>query len=241
MNWKLFLISSLLLAAMVGCNTQNSPKATVRVAVAASSAEVLKEIALVYEKKYHNKIEIISGSSGKLATQIEQGAPFDLFLAADSSFIHSLFNKKAIADQGRQFTSNRLAVWSKTPIDSLSSTLKNATKISIANPQIAPFGFAALAVLEKLEIETASLIYGSSISQVNQYIANQSVDVAFTSSSSKNQLLRKGFNVGYWLVVDQELMQHITPLNKHQQTTDFYQFLFSEEVNQIFINHGFNQ
>lgn len=241
MNWKRFFLSSLLIALALGCKQQSKLQPPLRVAVAASSAEVLKEIAIVYGKKHQSKVEIISGSSGKFATQLEQGAPFDIYIAADSSFIDALFQKKKITSQGQPFTSNRLAVWSSSPIESLKNSLQRATNICIANPQTAPFGLAALATFKALDSHPTNLIYGSSIAQVNQYIANQSVEVAFTSSSSKIQLEKGGFKSGFWMLLDTQLIQHIVQLNTNKQTTDFYQFLFSEEVNQLFKTYGFNR
>lgn len=225
---------------MLGCSQQTEQHTPIRIAVAASSADVLKEISTVYEKKHQTKIEVISGSSGKLAAQLEQNAPFDIYLAADATFIQSLFKKKVIDKQGQPFTTNQLAVWSSSPIVSLKTTLEKATKISIANPQTAPFGLAALTIFDELGISPTQLIYGNSIAQVNQYIANNTVDVAFTSSSSRVQLLNEGFEAGYWQLLNQQLTQHIVQINESQLTSNFYQFLFTEEANQIFKTYGFN-
>lgn len=225
---------------MLGCSQQTEQHTPIRIAVAASSADVLKEISTVYEKKHQTKIEVISGSSGKLAAQLEQNAPFDIYLAADSTFIQSLFQKKVIDKQGQPFTTNQLAVWSSLPIVSLKTTLEKATKISIANPQTAPFGLAALTIFDELGISPTQLIYGNSIAQVNQYIANNTVDVVFTSSSSRVQLLNEGFEAGYWQLLNQQLTQHIVQINESQLTSNFYQFLFTEEANQIFKTYGFN-
>ena len=237
MNWKLFLTSNLLVFLITGCTTPAPENVTI--AVAASSADVFKELETLYEKETSTQIAIISGSSGKLATQIESGAPFDIFLAADSSFIYSLAEKGIIKDAGKSFTTNQLVVWSSSPISNLENTLTNASKISIANPELAPFGKVALEVLQQLNIPKEKLVFGSSIAQVNQYIANKSVDVAFTASSSKVQLLNEGFKEGYWLTLDKQLAQHIVCLNQNASTLAFYNFLFTEKANQIFKKHGF--
>ncbi len=241
MNWKRFFLNSQLIVIVFGCSQQTTYQTPIRIAVAASSAKVLKEIALAYESEHHTKIDVITGSSGKLAAQIEQGAPFDIFLAADSTYIHSLFLKGVITEHGQSFTTNRLAVWSSSPIDTLQTLLEKATIISIANPQTAPFGVAALKTFKDLGINPTNLIYGSSIAQVNQYIANQNVAIAFTSSSSKSELERAGFKSGYWLLLDPQLEQHIVMLNSTKSVNDFYHYLFTDNANQILKKNGFNR
>ena len=241
MSWKRYLLSSVLLTVLLGCSEQTTVQTPVRVAVAASSADVMKEIALFYEKNHNIKIDIISGSSGKLATQIESGAPFDLFIAADSLFTNALYSKKLVANKGVNFTTNRLMMWSNTQIDTLETILANASKISIANPETAPFGEAALHFLNQKNAPKSQLVYGTSIAQVNQYIANQSVDIAFTASSSKIQLEKTGFNQGYWQQLDIVLQQQLVLINSTKPAIEFYNFLIAETADSIFKSHGFNQ
>lgn len=239
MNWRIFLASNLLLFLLTSCTTTASESVTI--AVAASSADALKELETLYEKETSTQIDIISGSSGKLATQIENSAPFDLFLSADSTFIYSLVAKGFLKETGKSCTSNQLVMWSTSPISNVESTLTNASKISIANPSLAPFGKLASTVITQHNTPNNKLVLGSSIAQVNQYIANKSVDVAFTSSSSITQLINEGFTDGHWLKLNKQLAQHLVRLNQRDATTAFYNFLFTEKAQQIFKKHGFNK
>ncbi|WP_156317030.1 molybdate ABC transporter substrate-binding protein [Marinagarivorans algicola] len=177
-----------------------------RVAVAANFAEPLKELATAFERTTGHQITIISGSSGKLHAQIVRGAPFDVFLSADTqkpralieqgiatcAFTYArgqlvlLVSKKALARAG---TSAWLE-WLNAP---------SAKRIALANPLVAPYGIAAQQVLERmsdtadtnqhnaqhkaLASKKTQFINAENISQVAHYVNNRSVDAGFIAAS----------------------------------------------------------
>ena len=181
---------------------------TVRVAVAANFAAPLKGLALEFERKTGYRIQVISGSSGKLYAQIIQGAPFDLFLSADT------LKPLALVEQGKAskvftyargqlviFVSERVLPQASTP--AFMAWLKSAAskRIAIANLSVAPYGQAATALLNQWMTNPShadhlgyadssrhaasriKVIHAENISQVAHYVKSGSVDVGFMAAS----------------------------------------------------------
>lgn len=125
------------------------------------------------------------GSSGMLARQIENGAPFDVYLSANEKFVRDL------AAQGRidpatvtPYATGRVAIWSKQERYRSLAGLRKASRIAIPNPAHAPYGVAAWQALEKQglwsELE-ARVVYGENVRQAYQYAASGNADVVLTS------------------------------------------------------------
>jgi molybdate transport system substrate-binding protein len=116
----------------------------VRVAVAANASFVLKKLAAEYKKKTGITIEVISGSSGKLATQIKNGAPYDIFLSADMEFTDAVYKAGFALTRPKVYAMGSLIIGSATgaSLKSWKQLVSSNTggKIAIANPQLAPYG-----------------------------------------------------------------------------------------------------
>ncbi len=179
----------LLLAATFASTTLASEKITI---VAASDLKgCLDEVAANFRKAHAGaEIEVVYGSSGKFKTQIEQGAPFDLFFSADIAFPRELLNANLAVGEVHSYATGRLVLWSKT-IDA--STLKVADltradiqKIAIANPQHAPYGkraeeaLRASGVWEQVE---SKLVYGENIAQTAQFADSGNAQVGIIALS----------------------------------------------------------
>jgi len=236
---------------LLACLPFISAAQTLRVAVAANAQFVAEKLAQAFKKQSGIEAQLIISSSGKLTTQIEQGAPFDVFLSADMKYPQELHEKKLTTAAPKVYAYGALVIWSKTniPFSKNLSGLDNAAikKIAIANPKLAPYGMAAEEAMQKTNTLNAlkpKLVYGESIAQVNQYLLTGAVDAAFTAKSVVLNPAQKG--VGRWTEVDSKLYQPIAQgvvvLKASQNlaaANQFYQFLFSVQAKQIFKAYGY--
>ena len=183
---KVILIATLFFSVCMFANAQKS----VKVAAAANLRDVFMEIKEVYEKENPGvKIDVTFGSSGNFVQQILNGASFDFFMAADKSFPLKLQNKGATYGKVGTYIYGKLAVWSNT-IDvkkGLDVLKTNAVKrISVANPETAPYGERAIELLKKQNIYDevkAKIIYGDNISAAAQYAFTSNTEIGFIALS----------------------------------------------------------
>jgi molybdate transport system substrate-binding protein len=158
-----------------------------RVAAAADLQAALPAIAARFEKETGRHVAVTFGSSGNFETQIENGAPFDVFLSADVDYPRRL-EKAALAEAGSmyEYATGRLVLWTRADsgIDVRQGLAVVADarvrRIAIANPAHAPYGRAAVAALrhERLYDRVESkIVLGENISQAAQFAASGNADV----------------------------------------------------------------
>jgi molybdate transport system substrate-binding protein len=161
------------------------------VAVAANFAEPIKAIAAVLQKTTGHTLGVTVGATGKFYVQIQNGAPFDVFLSADTQTPAKL-EQEGLAQPGSRFTyaTGKLVLWSAsaTRVDNTGQVLKSANlgQVAYANPKIAPYGTAAVQVMEKLGLTVAltpKLVQGESIGQTYTFAATANADVGFVALS----------------------------------------------------------
>jgi molybdate transport system substrate-binding protein len=165
----------------------------ITVGVAANFIVPFGEIASLFEKQTGVKVEPVFTSSGKLYAQINSGAPYDLFLSADEERPAKLY-KDGLAAKPIVYATGRIVLWSadkqfcssvKDWVEAVQSP--KVKKISLANPETAPYGAAAMAALKKAGITDAikdKLVFPQDIGQSFQYASTGSVDVGFCALSS---------------------------------------------------------
>jgi molybdate transport system substrate-binding protein len=164
------------------------------IAVAANMKDAF--LAIQNEFKVDNKADfrVVYGSSGNITAQILNGAPFALFISADESYPLELFKRKMAVDEGKVYAVGKIALISKkTNGISLGSSkadlikaLKQANKIAIAKPELAPYGKAAVDYLKAeglWDLAKDKLVYGDNISIATMYVAAGAADIGFTSLS----------------------------------------------------------
>jgi molybdate transport system substrate-binding protein len=163
--------------------------AEVRAAVAANFTAAMKEIATAFEEAGSNRVAVSYGSTGQLYAQIVNGAPFDVFLAADQRR-PLLLVEKGLASDRFTYAIGKLALWSPDPsrVDDRGEVLRSGSfdRLAIANPKTAPYGAAAVAVLEKLGLHDAlkpKLVRGQNIAQTYQFVATRNADLGFVAAS----------------------------------------------------------
>lgn len=185
------LFSSLSVLLCVAFAHTAAVAAEAQVAVAANFADPIKAIAAVLQKTTGHTLKISTGASGAFYTQIRNGAPFDAFLSADNER-PELLEKEGLAQPGTRFTyaTGKLVLWSARAgrVDGQGAVLKAADlgKVAYANPKTAPYGAAALQVLDKLALKdavTPRLVQGESIGQTFNFVKTGNADVGFVAMS----------------------------------------------------------
>src|ERR1700693_27887 len=167
---------------------------SVKVAAAADLKFAMSELASQFEKQTGVKLDVTYGSSGNFLTQLQNGAPFDLFFSADSEYPKKL-EVAGLAEPGtlREYAVGRIVIW--TPSDSGINAAKDGwkclldprvKKIAIANPEHAPYGRAAVAALKKAGINEQvkhKLVYGENISQAAEFVQSGNAQVGIVALS----------------------------------------------------------
>lgn len=192
---------SVLAAALVLAGLQ-AYAGEVNVAVAANFTAPMQKIAADFEKDTGHKAVLSFGATGKFYAQIVNGAPFQVFLAADDTTPAKL-DKEGRTVPGTRFTYavGQLVLWSAQPnyVDAQGNILKTGDfkHISIANPKLAPYGAAAMETLDKQGLTsklTPRIVSGENIAQTYQFIASGNAELGFVALSQvmENGKIAKG-------------------------------------------------
>lgn len=207
------VFSFLIVFVFSGCKKTYNDTPILTIATAASAQFALREIAANFEKENKVKIEIILGSSGKLTTQILNGAPYDIFFSANMHYPNVLFKKEKTVSKPIIYGYGIPVLWSMKDniiFDSTFIFLANSKveRFAIANPKNAPYGEMAIQYLKDKKVYSHiadKLVYGESISQVNEYILNQAADCGISAKSIvlspklKGKGTYKELNRRYWI------------------------------------------
>ncbi len=242
----------LLILAFVSCNESANSKSRVTVAVAANMQFAMKSIVDSFSAKTNIDCEIILGSSGKLTAQIVEGAPYDIFVSADTKYPNELYRSKQTEGSPKIYAEGKLVLWTLLEdLDPSIPLLQTDTirHIALANPKTAPYGLAALEVLESqpfYERIANKLVFGESINQTNQFIISKSAEIGFTSKAVV--LSPEMQNKGRWIAIPDEtypkLLQSAVLIKKEKnaskQAKAFYTFLFSEDAQKILKQYGYS-
>lgn len=202
------LLKSLLLAcALFGTAAAQAEKATI--AAAADLKFAMDEIVTHFKTANpKDEIEVIYGSSGKFHTQLQQGAPYDLFFSADIGFAQELVRNGQAASEVVPYALGRIVLWSasldasKMTLDSLADP--KIARIAIANPKHAPYGKRAEEALRAAKLwdkVEPKLVYGENIAHTAQFVqtGNAQVGVIALALALSPTLADKG---GYYLIPD---------------------------------------
>ncbi len=166
----------ILLAVLVLGGTAQA--ASTHVAVASNFTAPAKEIARVFQQETGHRAILSFGSTGKLFAQIKNGAPFEVFLAADQ--------KRPLLLSGQRFTYalGKLALYPATGAKALNAD--EVKRVAIANPKTAPYGIAAIEVLQKLNLHSEvkpKLVRGENIAQTYQFVSTGNAQLGFVALS----------------------------------------------------------
>tara|TARA_R110000787_G_scaffold123580_9_gene234655 strand:- start:1926 stop:2702 length:777 start_codon:yes stop_codon:yes gene_type:complete len=173
------------------CTPASAAEVPLRVAAASSLKFVLDELVRLYGKEHPEvALQMTYGASGKLATQIRQGAPFDLFLSADKLRADDLWKQGLCISAPRVFARGRLVLWSRhedvSKLQLADLRAPRFSRIAIANPRHAPYGQAARQAMKQSgvwsELEDR-LVFGENIAQATQFVRSGNAQVGITALS----------------------------------------------------------
>ena len=221
--------------------------AEVMVAVASNFTRTLEKLVPEFERKSGHSVTIVSGATGRHYAQIVNGAPYDLFLAADAEVTARLEEEgRAVAGSRAVYAVGRLALWSRTAeyVDVQGAVLAGGDfrRLSIANPRLAPYGEAAVEVLTALgqyERLSERLVQGENIAQTYQFVDSGNAELGFVAYS---QVLENGAGGSYWLVPEDlhaPLMQELILLKDGAAARELVAFLLLPSTLAVIAANGY--
>jgi len=246
-------LSILLIATVAGgCGKGNKGKhEPLKVAAAASLVSAFEEIGSAFHNKTGREVVVSAGSSGKLAAQISEGAPFDVFASASEKYVDEVISAKAAAaDTKTIYAYGRVAVWTLDDVEPVATIADVAgerfKKIALAQPNHAPYGLAAKQALEAAGVWSqveSRVVYGTNVGQALQFADTGNADVSFTALS----LVIRGDKGRYLLIDDaghaplSQAVVMVESTNKPEAAKQFIAFLQSDEGRAILRKYGLLQ
>jgi molybdate transport system substrate-binding protein len=225
----------------------------VTVAVASNFLNPFKQLVPVFQKQSGHTVRTVSGSTGKLYAQIVHGAPFDVFLSADSERPR-LLGKSGHAIPAERFTyaQGKIVLWSADPrrIDDDGKIVlqrRDFRHLALANPKTAPYGKAAYTTLMRLnlwESVSSTLVRGENIAQTFQFVATGNAEVGFVALS---QVMGPHLKIrgSQWIVpehlyeaIDQDAAL-LTRAQSQPAARAFLQFLKSDKARKLIQSYGY--
>jgi len=244
---KLFLFGCLLF--ILGCAQEKQKN--IRIATAANMQFAMRELVKQFTSQTGIGCDVVVSSSGKLTNQIEAGAPYDIFVSADMKYPEELYKKGLVHELPKVYAYGKLVLWSldTTQTPSLELLQKSQIKhIAVANPKTAPYGVAAIKVLDYYDLKktlTNKLVFGESISQTNQFITSKAAEIGFTAKSVVQSPSMK--NQGKYMEIDDKaydkIQQGIVRIKRgdseNRAAKNFYDFVLSSEAQEILETFGY--
>jgi molybdate transport system substrate-binding protein len=244
----------LLLAAVFGCaglNERGADREEIVVAAAANLSEAFAEVGRRFEARTGVRVVNSFGATADLARQIESGAPFDVFAAADTRHVEELERKGFIAPGTRRvYARGRLVLWSPPPADGpIIERLEDlagprVARVAIPKPDLAPYGEAAVEALRASGLWARvepKVVYAQNVAQARQFAATGNADAAFLPRS----LVRPG--EGRLLEIDEALHRPLEQAlgvvessARRAQARAFAEFVAGDEVRAILKSYGYN-
>lgn len=235
MRILVFLLMSVLSAPVLAGNAQ--------VAVAANFAQTLKQLITLYMKGYpDDRIGVTVASTGKLAAQIRQGAPYDIFLAADQRRPAELAQEGLLLPASiRTYAQGILVLWTPTrgvPLGPESLRQGNVQPLALANARTAPYGVAAEAVLARVNLPVAvKQVTAENVGQSYHFAHSGAAAAAFVALSQVQQQGGSQWRVpADWYA---PIVQQGGLLGANATAQRFYDFLFSPQAQTLIDQAGY--
>lgn len=245
---RIMIKKIILIAAIFFASTAFGRAAQAVVAVAANFAEPARQIAKVFKKETGYDVSLSFGATGNFYNQIIQGAPFDVFLAADTERPQKAVTEGyGVAGTNFTYAIGTLVLWSARPDlikgpDILENSAIN--HIAYCNPQIAPYGQAALQAMQNIGLYKTlkpKLVEGQSIAQAFQFVKTGNAEIGFVALS---QVIHEK-NGSYWYVPQDyyhPIRQDAVLLKKgenNEAAKAFLIFLKSPHAHEIIRQYGY--
>ncbi len=224
-----------------------------RVAAAADLQFVFQELSVRFQKETGHVVNLTFGSSGNFFSQIQNGAPFDMFFSADVDYPAKL-NAAGLVEPGTlsRYATGRIVLWVRkgSPIDISRGlqTLADARvrKIAIANPEHAPYGRAAVAALQHEKIYDQvrdRLVLGENIAQAAQFVESSNADIGILALSLVSAPPLKGegkyyeIPTSFYPAIDQAVVI-LKSSNQKEVARQFLSFLKRPEIADFMSSNG---
>jgi molybdate transport system substrate-binding protein len=228
--------------------SSNALAETVNIAVASNFASAAKALIQAYPNIADDKLNVIPGSTGKLYAQIKNGAPFDLFFAADRKRPTLLQSEGFVTDgESHTYALGKLVLWSPTHRGYLSVDKLLAgdfRHLAMANPRLAPYGDAArqaLAALGYWDDLQGRLVIGESIGQAFQYVESGNAEMGLLALSQFSGINRD-YSGGMGRIPDDvytPIEQQVVLLTDNSGAREFLQFVVSDVATDIIRLYGY--
>lgn len=235
----------------VSVRAQDAPT----IAAAADLKFAVTEIADAFKQDTGQGVLLTFGSTGNFARQIREGAPFEVFMAADEKFILDLAKDGFLRDEGRLYAEGRIVIIAPhgsplavdEKLDGLEAGLENGSvrKFAIANPEHAPYGKRAEEVLTKRglwEKAQGALVFGENVAQTAQFATSGDAQGGIIAYSLA--LSPQVSNLGNYSLIPRDwhspLLQRMAMTRKATpQAERFYAYVQSSKAREIMKKHGF--
>ena len=238
----------LCLAACASPFRTSTPEPLV-VSAASDLMPAFEELGTLYEQQTGRPVIFNFGSTGQLAQQIDQGAPVDLFAAADVSFVNGLAAKgRVLPDSVQLYARGRLTLWTRADstlvVETVEGLLKpEVRRVAIANPEHAPYGLAARQALQAAGVWEAvqpKLVLGENVRQTLQFAETGDVDVAIVALSLSIA------SDGHWTLIPEDLhapldqaLAVVTSSPRQAEARKFAAFIIGPQGRPIMRKYGF--
>jgi molybdate transport system substrate-binding protein len=218
--------------------------------VASNFSPTMKALELVFEELSGHQVVLSFGSTGKHYAQIKNGAPFDVFMAADIERPRLLETQGlAQTDSRMTYARGKLILWtSKSGIDDIKNTLligQDFRHLAVANPKLSPYGLAAQQVMIKLDVWPRlqpKLVRGENIAQTFQFVHSGNAELGFVAYSQAVNP-KRSVQGSFWMPhqsLYSPIDQQAVLLNDKQASKDFLKFLKGPLARQIIQNYGYD-
>ncbi len=246
---RLFVLGGLWATGLALTAAGQAVASDISVAVAANFTDPAKDLAAAFEKKTGTHVVMSFGPSGGFFSQIEQGAPFEIFLSADAERPTKL-EADGFGVTGTRFiyAYGTLTLWSATPglVDPQGAVLKKGAfeHLSIADPAAAPYGVAAVETLKKMglyETIAPKIVKGSSIAQAYGFVNSGAAELGFIALSQVYKAPRGSQWIvpkSYYTPIDQQAIL-LTPGKTDPAARAYLDFLKSPEAVKIIKSYGY--
>ena len=249
---RLLLLCALFLVLPGICRPAARANAPI-VAAASDLKFALEDVAARFRSETGRDVRLVFGSSGNFARQIEQGAPFQLFLSADEGYIRRLAEKKLTVDDGALYAVGRIVLFAphgspvkpEEGLEGLRAALAagRVARLAIANPEHAPYGRAAMQALQHAGLwdeVRPRLVLGENVSQAAQFAVDAGAGIFAYSLALAPEVSRQGRFALIPAEWHEPLNQRMVLLKGAGGTTQaFYAFLRTRPAREIFIRYGF--
>ncbi|AFJ02739.1 Molybdenum ABC transporter, periplasmic molybdenum-binding protein ModA [Methylophaga frappieri] len=241
-----FILNCFLLSVLVFALPAQAE--SLRIAVATNFSLPLKAIAARFEAKHQQPVIVITGSTGKLYAQIMNGAPVDIFFAADANRPAKLEQEnRIIAGSRRSYAIGSLVLWTLStdfPLNSQTLQQDDFRYLAIANPHLAPYGLAAQQFLTQQGLWKTlqkRIVRGENIGQAYHFVKSGNAEYGLIALS---QLLQPGApdQGHYWLIPAEShepIVQQVVKLNDSPLIRQFMQFFYQPESQALIQRYGY--